>query len=164
MAVSRKCLRELEGIIRSEDRRKQLNVQKMGNWVTKRRVEWHNHILGMATNRIVRITCDRILNGKKSPGRPKKDGRTLIEWSNRRTPYYKEKDDDLLEWNIIFANKSWSDTFSWRADDRSEMIRKKKKKKMILGAKGGGWRLKKVEITVYHKNMRKKYKLPSTNS
>ena len=53
--------------IKSEDIRKQLTEQNIGNQITKGRVEWNKYTTRLATNRKVYIAQDSILNGKRSP-------------------------------------------------------------------------------------------------
>lgn len=59
--------------IRSEDIRRQLNIQAIGDWVDRRRSEWNDHVSRMTSDRIARIARDNLpADGKRSPGRPKK--------------------------------------------------------------------------------------------
>ena len=58
--------------VRNENIRQQLEIEKIGEWVERRRNEWNAHISRMATDRLVRTARDNIPDGKRSPGRPRK--------------------------------------------------------------------------------------------
>jgi hypothetical protein len=95
-----------------------------------------------------------------------------IKWSEKVT------NEEVLErigekWplrnNILCRKANWISHIlrkncHWRTDDESERSRKKttvpwwfEKQKKILGAKGGSWRSKQMETTVYQSKIRKKY-------
>ena len=58
----------------------------------KKEERMDNNISKMTTNRILRISCDSIPNGRRSKGRPRKDGRTFIERFNRFKRTMKRED------------------------------------------------------------------------
>ena len=63
-----------------------------------------------------------------------------------------------MDWS--YSKKKLPSWCHLRTDKRSERSRKNTaprwfEKQKILGAKGGSWRLKKMETTVYHTNIRK---------
>jgi hypothetical protein len=59
------------GRVRSQDIRQQCEIQRIGEWVKKRRQEWNNHISKITPDRIVRIVRDNFPKGKGGPGRPR---------------------------------------------------------------------------------------------
>lgn len=64
--------------IRSEDIRRQYNVQEIRDWITTRRDEWNGRIQRMESVRIARIERDNSTTGRRSSGKTRKDGMTHI--------------------------------------------------------------------------------------
>ena len=74
MAVLRKIAKTKRDRIRSKEETKQLNVRKIGNRVTKRRVEWNKTISSVAAKRIESMALSHWEEKSR-----RKYGRTVIE-------------------------------------------------------------------------------------
>jgi hypothetical protein len=58
--------------IKTQDARRQCNVQEIGEWITRRRNKWNQHVSRMAPERIVRDVRDKSSTSRRSLGRPHK--------------------------------------------------------------------------------------------
>ena len=57
--------------IRRENIRQTCGIDKINDWVLERK-KWNEHIDCMIRERIVKITRDKLLAGRRSTGRPRK--------------------------------------------------------------------------------------------
>lgn len=64
--------------VRSEDIREICNIQRIEEWIVRRRKEWRSHVEGMEDDRLVRRVKDGIPEGRRSPGRPRKRWRDSL--------------------------------------------------------------------------------------
>ena len=64
---------------RSEDIRQQCNIEEIGAWVLRRRIEWNEHIDKMEEGRLVKVVRDNRPAGKRSPERPRKRWKESLE-------------------------------------------------------------------------------------
>lgn len=56
----------------TQDARRRCNVQEIGEWITRRRDKWNEHVSRMAPERIVRDVRDKSSTSRRSLGRPHK--------------------------------------------------------------------------------------------
>ena len=61
--------------IRSQENKESCGIQPI-EWMERSRREWDEHITRMDTEGLVKISRDNIPAGRRSPGRPRKDGAT----------------------------------------------------------------------------------------
>ena len=70
--------------IRNRDIREKCEIQNIGDWVQRRRIEWNAHISRMNEDRIVRRVRDNVPIGRRSRGRPMKRWSDALENSGPR--------------------------------------------------------------------------------
>lgn len=58
--------------IKTQDVRRQCNVQEIGEWITRRRDERNEYVSRMAPERIARAVTDKSPTSRRSLGRPHK--------------------------------------------------------------------------------------------
>ena len=64
--------------IRSQQISESCGIQPVDEWVERRRREWDKQVTRIDAGRIVQISRDNILAGRRSPGRPKEGWTNLI--------------------------------------------------------------------------------------
>jgi hypothetical protein len=80
MKTLRRNINKTKGDRMRNDRiRESCEIQNITSWVQRRRIEWIEHILRMADDRLVRKVRDGIPEGKRSRGRPMKRWRDALE-------------------------------------------------------------------------------------
>ena len=67
-----RVLRTLFDRERSENVRERCKVENINSWVLNRKVQWNKHLNRMDDRRIVRITRDKSLLGRRNVGSPRK--------------------------------------------------------------------------------------------
>ena len=68
--------------MKSEDIREKCGIQKVGEWIKRRRAEWYAHVRRMPEDRLVKKVMTNKPIGIRSRGCPKKGWYDVLEETN----------------------------------------------------------------------------------
>jgi hypothetical protein len=80
-------------IIRKQDIRWQCNDQEIGEWITKRRYEWNQHVSKITPERVIRTVRGNPLTGSRNRGWPHETWRNTF-WKQEATSLAQTQEEE----------------------------------------------------------------------